>query len=318
MLRMILWFVLLAAIAALIAWLADRPGEIVINWLGYRIETSLAVAVLASSRCWPVLGLVWGVLRRLLHVPGAIADYVRIRRRRRGHEALSRGIVAVAAGDRDTARRHADLAARLLPGDPLARLLEAQTAQLRGDHARVERVFADMLADPDTEVVALRGLYGRARQAGKEAGARVRRARLSPPARPRLGLRRGAQGPCRRTATGRRCLPCSRRSGARAAGRGYRQAQARRRAHRPGARGRSVRCRRGARPGQQGAQARSRAGPGGRARGADRFRPRLSQARPQGRREGLGDQSPSRPRPGLCPRAPRRVDARPAGPHSHA
>ena len=172
MVRMIFWFAVLAGLAATIAWLADRPGEIVIDWLGYHIETSLAVALLGLVLVLAVLRLMWSLLRRLLHVPGAITDYVRNRRKRRGQDALSRGIVAVAAGDRDMARRHADVAARLLPGDPLARLLEAQTAQLRGDHKRVEQVFADMLGDPDTEVVALRGLYVRARQAGKEGRAR--------------------------------------------------------------------------------------------------------------------------------------------------
>lgn len=171
MLRMILWFAVLAAVAAGLAWLADRPGAIVVDWLGYRIETSLALALLVLIAGLAVLWLVWSLLRRLLHVPGAVADYVHYRRRRRGHEALSRGIVAVAARDRDAALRHSDLAVRLLPRDPLARLLEAQTAQLRGDHKRVERVFADMLADPETEIVALRGLYIRAQQAGNDGRA---------------------------------------------------------------------------------------------------------------------------------------------------
>jgi HemY protein len=172
MVRMILWFLVLAALAAGVAWLADRPGEIVIDWLGYRIETSLALALLALIAVLAVLSLAWGLLRRIVHIPAAVTGYARNRRRRRGYEALSRGIVAVAARDRDAARRHSEVAARLLPGDPMARLLEAQAAQLRGDHARVERVFADMLADPETEVVALRGLYLRALQAGKEGRAR--------------------------------------------------------------------------------------------------------------------------------------------------
>jgi len=172
MLRLIFWFAVLVALAAMTAWLADRPGDIAIDWLGYHIETSLALALLVLVVVLATLWLVWSLLGRLLHIPGAMTGYVRNRRRRRGHEALSRGIVAVAGGDRDAARRHSDVAARLLPREPLARLLEAQTAQLRGDHARVERVFAEMLADPETEVVALRGLYGRARQAGNEARAR--------------------------------------------------------------------------------------------------------------------------------------------------
>jgi len=172
MLRMIFWFAVLVVLAGVVAWLADRPGDIAINWLGYQIETSLALALLVLVVVLAALGLLWSLLGRLLNIPGAMTGYVRNRRRRRGHEALSRGIVAVAGGDRDAARRHSDVAARLLPREPLARLLEAQTAQLRGDHARVERVFAEMLAEPETELVALRGLYGRSRQAGNEARAR--------------------------------------------------------------------------------------------------------------------------------------------------
>lgn len=172
MLRMIFWFAVLVALAAMLAWFADRPGDITIDWLGYHIEMSLAVALIVLVAILAVLWLTWSLLRRVLHIPGAVTGYVRNRRRRLGHEALSRGIVAVAARDREAALRHSDLAARLLPRDPLARLLEAQTAQLRGDHKRVERVFAEMLADPETEVVALRGLFMRARQAGNEARAR--------------------------------------------------------------------------------------------------------------------------------------------------
>ena len=105
MLRMIFWFAVLVALAAMLAWFADRPGEITIDWLGYHIETSLAVALLVLLTTLAVLGLLWSLLRRLLHIPGALTGYVRNRRRRLGHEALSRGIVAVAARDREAALR---------------------------------------------------------------------------------------------------------------------------------------------------------------------------------------------------------------------
>ena len=69
---MIVWFLVLAALAAGVAWLADRPGEIVIDWLGYRIETSLALALLALFAVLAVLWLALALLSRIVHIPAAV------------------------------------------------------------------------------------------------------------------------------------------------------------------------------------------------------------------------------------------------------
>ena len=74
------------------------------------------------------------------------------------------GLVAAAAGDSiETARREA-LArrpVRVLGDDPLAqRLLEAQAAQLAGDHGRVRPAVPGAMAEQgDCPVLGLRGLY---------------------------------------------------------------------------------------------------------------------------------------------------------------
>ena len=40
----VLWFLgLIAATAATVAWLLDRPGSVSLEWQGYRIETSVAL-----------------------------------------------------------------------------------------------------------------------------------------------------------------------------------------------------------------------------------------------------------------------------------
>ena len=49
MIRVILFLVSIAVIAAGFAWIADRPGEVAITWMGYRIETSIMVAVFAVA-----------------------------------------------------------------------------------------------------------------------------------------------------------------------------------------------------------------------------------------------------------------------------
>src|SRR5437868_6988763 len=114
MTRLLVRFLLLAAAAAGFAWIADRPGTIVIRWLNREIETSvlagLAGIFLAVLALWFLLGL----LRRLIGTPGAIGGYFRFRKARRGYESLSRGIIAAGAGDGASAQRFAAIAAKSL------------------------------------------------------------------------------------------------------------------------------------------------------------------------------------------------------------
>jgi len=172
MLRMLLRFVLLTAVAVAATWLAYRPGNLTLEWLGYHIELPLAVAAVLAVLTLIVLAILWSLLRRLLHTPGAVTDYFRFRRTRRGEEALSAGMIAVSAGDIAAARRQAQIAVRILPEAPLARLLQAEAASLDGDTHRVKDIYEEMLADPVTELVALRGLFEAARRGGDAAAAR--------------------------------------------------------------------------------------------------------------------------------------------------
>jgi HemY protein len=171
MIRFILRFAIVAALAWLFAWLADRPGMVRVEWLGQRIEAPLVLAVLGLFACF-VLGL-WliGLARRTIRAPRAVSNAVRSRRSRLGYESLSRGMIAMGAGDVQGARRHAQIAGRYLTDEPLARLLEAQTAQASGDSRRVGQVFEAMAEDKDTKLLGLRGLFNLARQKGDLARA---------------------------------------------------------------------------------------------------------------------------------------------------
>jgi HemY protein len=105
------------------------------------------------------------------------------RRRARGFQAISRGMVAVGSGDQRTARRYADDAQKLLGQEPLALLLKAQAAQMAGDRPGAEGAFKQMLNEPETQVLGLRGLFVEARRKGDGAAARAyaaEAARLAP------------------------------------------------------------------------------------------------------------------------------------------
>jgi HemY protein len=172
MIRVLFFLVLMALLATGAAWIADRPGEVAITWLGWRIETSVLVAVAALAIAVVVVLLLWSLVRTVLRSPDLIAMYLSHRRGVRGYLAISRGLVAIGAGDARAAKKAADEVAKIAPGEPLALLLNAQVAQLAGDPAAAELTFRSMAERDDTKLLGLRGLYIEAQRRKDPAAAR--------------------------------------------------------------------------------------------------------------------------------------------------
>jgi HemY protein len=159
MIRLVLFLLAVAVVAAGFVWVADRPGDVAITWMGYRIETSLMVAALVVAALILVGVMLWGLVRGILRSPEQVSLFFRHRRAMKGYLAISRGLIAVGAGDLRLARKSAHEAARLSAGDPLTLLLAAQSAQMAGDRAAAERAFRAMAERDDTKLLGLRGLY---------------------------------------------------------------------------------------------------------------------------------------------------------------
>lgn len=172
MLRLLAFLAAIVAIAIAVTRLAEAPGSFTLNWLGYEIETTAVFALFALLAGLAILWFAWSVVRYVLTRPAALKGYIRHRQEERGLEALSRGLIAVGAGDREEARRYASLAWRRLPDEPLTGLLRAQTAQLRGERGEARRVFEAMAAEPRTELLGLRGLFLEARRENEMEAAR--------------------------------------------------------------------------------------------------------------------------------------------------
>ena len=166
-------FIGLLCVAAFGAvWLADRPGGVLITWGGYRVETTVAAAAVMAVALAMLLALLWSVVGFFLHLPSRMSFATRARRRARGYSAVSRGMIAVGAGDPVAARRNAREAERLLGREPLTLLLKAQAAQVSGDRNAAEAAFRRMLDGDETRVLGLRGLFVEARRRGDAEAAR--------------------------------------------------------------------------------------------------------------------------------------------------
>ena len=158
-----LWLlVVLGALTSAVVWLADNPGEVTLHWRGWRLDTSFSLllgAVVFIAVAAAVVYRLWIAIRR---VPARLARARDERRRRKGYLALTRGMVAVAAGDADEARRQTRRADVLLGDPPLTMLLSAQAARLDGDKQAADKFFTAMLGSPETEFLGVRGLLTQA------------------------------------------------------------------------------------------------------------------------------------------------------------
>ncbi len=164
--NIVIRFVVIALVAIGAVWLAERPGTLTFDWLGYTVEISIMVALTLLVIGLSVIFLIWSLIRRVFNIPNALSGFFSRRKQENVHEALTKGIIAVGAGDSALASKYARKVSSLAGDDPLAQLLKAQADQLRGDQATVNRVFETMAESKETEALGLRGLFTQARQEG--------------------------------------------------------------------------------------------------------------------------------------------------------
>jgi HemY protein len=173
MIRVVLFFLVVGALSLGAAWLADRPGEVVVTWQSLRIETSLMVMAAAVLVAVAVLVVAWSIVRAIVRSPIMLAKRQRDRRGARAYAAISHGLIAVGSGDIDAARKLSADASRLAPGEPLSLLLSAQAAQLAGDRDGAERAFRAMASRHDTKALGLHGLFIEAHRRDDHSSARA-------------------------------------------------------------------------------------------------------------------------------------------------
>src|SRR5437764_7922863 len=171
MIRILVFLLIIALLAFGAVWVADRPGDVVITWLGHRIETSVMVLAVALAAVAVVTAMLWSLLAAIVRSPGHLLRRLRSRRGVRAYLAVSQGLVAVGSGDAVAARRFMDEASRNAPDEPLTLLLRAQTAQLCGDREGATRNFELMAARNDTRLLGLHGLSVEARRRNDPAAA---------------------------------------------------------------------------------------------------------------------------------------------------
>lgn len=152
----------LLVVAAIVAWLVDMPGDVLINWRDFEVSTSAAfmTGLVGITIIFSIA--VFEAIRGLRAAPGKMRDRRQKRRESLGLEALTDGLLAIASGNGAAAKRHASTAEQHLERPALTLLLNAQTAQLNNDHEAAAAHFQEMIKDQRTALLGYRGLIAKA------------------------------------------------------------------------------------------------------------------------------------------------------------
>jgi HemY protein len=166
LMRAALFFALLFG-AGLVADLSvHEPGAVAIVWYGWEVRTTAValcggVAVLLVLCALLVRLYVW-----LIEAPQRLAHWRENRREEKGLRLFMDGLAAIAAGEKVDTRRLAGQTGRLLNQVKVAEALMAEAANMSGDAAEAERHFQNLVDDPNTEFLGLRGLLSQAHRLG--------------------------------------------------------------------------------------------------------------------------------------------------------
>lgn len=166
MYRVLKFLIVIVLLVAGAVWLADNPGAVTIRWQGYRVDASFTVLMLAVAAIAVIAAILYRLWLFVRRVPVLMGESSKERKRRKGYLALSRGMVAVAAGDVKEAEKNAKQADTLLQDPPLTMLLSAQAAQLAGDDKAAKTFFEAMSERPEMAFLGVRGRLTQAMQEG--------------------------------------------------------------------------------------------------------------------------------------------------------
>ncbi|MBW8735359.1 MAG: heme biosynthesis protein HemY, partial [Asticcacaulis sp.] len=146
MIRSLLILLGITILIAVGVGLVGDPGQASLVWLNYRIDTSAAAAICILGALALCAVSFWNLVLWLSRAPQRAERARADTRRRQGDEVMTRGFVAVAAGDGTEARRNAVKALDFSDNVLLVRVLSAMAAEASGDATATRAAYTAMLS----------------------------------------------------------------------------------------------------------------------------------------------------------------------------
>ena len=174
LIKIVLFVVVVAALTLAAGFLLQTDGGVQITVAGTEYTLgplqSVIAAILLVIAVWiflKLLSLLIAVWRFLNGDETAISRYFDRNRERKGYQALSDGMMALASGEGRLALAKAARADKYLDRPDLTNLLTAQAAEMAGDKGKAEEAYKRLLTEDRTRFVGVRGIMKQRLAAGE-------------------------------------------------------------------------------------------------------------------------------------------------------
>ncbi len=171
--KIVLFVVIVAALTLGAGFLIESSGGLQITAGGTEFTLgplqSVIAALVAILVVWVFLKLFALLIATLKFINGdetAISRYFDRNRERKGFQALSEGLMALASGEGRLAMAKATKAEKYLHKPELTDLITAQAAEMTGDRKKAEDVYKRLVQNDSTRFVGVRGLMKQKLNAG--------------------------------------------------------------------------------------------------------------------------------------------------------
>ncbi|SEQ86037.1 heme biosynthesis protein HemY [Thalassovita taeanensis] len=165
LIKIVVFVALVAAAALGAAYLLEMEGGVRIAFGGIEVNLTplnavigLLVMLVALWLLLKLASLAVALLKFLNGDETALSRYFDRNRERKGFQALSEGMMALASGEARLAMAKASKAEKYLGKPELTNLLTAQAAEMAGDRKKAEEVYKRLLTDDRTRFVGVRGI----------------------------------------------------------------------------------------------------------------------------------------------------------------
>ncbi|MET3589125.1 HemY protein [Bartonella silvatica] len=162
MIRVFIYSFVVCMLGLAFGWVAHYyNGVFVLTFLHFRFSASLLTILSVLILFFAALVFLGWCLYVLFSVPRTLSNYFYQRNKKRGYDALSKGILAAFAGDGVLAQQMEARVEKYLVDlhEPLVKFLKAQTLSLQNNSVSAITLYEEMRKETSTKLAALYGLF---------------------------------------------------------------------------------------------------------------------------------------------------------------